>query len=534
MLRILAKPWELIKALFFLAFPMARAGTTGLSSSAGVWVARGILVITGLAVLSLLNQWEILGLKGWIPYGGIADFGLPLVALCLYAMTWMGWWLYRLISLEVPLVTSEYEDIDHAWSQAVEALNHEGIHLADTPLFLILGGASSGEESLFRAAGLKAQVKQVPRDSAQPLHVTANKEGIWVTCAGASVLGQQLREVAGGSERSSEVSLDSLMDEPSGGLESMAPGEGGTLRIEDFVASFEKARARARTRTPLGSQKSGQALDTEKYTARLRYLCHLIARDRQGLCPLNGILLVFPITTADPGNALAEVCSASRSDLSNAFEVLRMRCPVLVLLSDLDKLPGFTTLIERLPSKQRNNRMGQRFPLVPQLDSAEVSARIKDSVSWIGTTLFSAMVHSLFRIEDPGIEKLEDVVGDNFQLYRFLAAMSKRHERLSQLVKDSIPTLPVEPILFRGCYVAPTRSQSTTEEAFTPGVFRLMIREQDNVAWTAAALRQDARYMWLSRVLKILLICAIGLGMLFILTLIVWKVLSRPTEEIAP
>lgn len=522
MLRILAKPWELIKALFFLSFPMARGarqGTADLAGSAGVWVARGILVMAGLAGLTLLNQWDTLGLKRWIPYGRISGYWLPLVALCLYAMIWMGWWLYRLLNLEVPADVSEYPDIDRAWSQALEALERANIRWDSTPLFLILGGSSNGEESLFQAAGIRAQVKQVPRDPAEPLQVTANNDGIWVSCPGTSVLGQQLLALGGAAGGAGEVSLDTLSGESGDAFKTMGMGAGETLRVEDFMASLKKAQAQHQ-----GSVKSRRVVDAEKYAARLRYLCYLIARDRGGLCPLNGVLVVLPITLADPGNSIAEICSACKTDLTDAFEIARMRCPVLFLVSDLDRLQGFAELVERLPSNQRNNRMGQRFPLVPDLDAEDVPARIKDSVSWIGTSLFPTMVNSLFQIESPGGEDVTEVVRANSQLYRFLAAMRNRRERLSQLVKDCIPTLPGEPILYRGCYLAGTGRDPATEQAFAPGVFMLLIKQQDNVTWTAAALRQDATFTRLSRGLKILLISAVSLGILIILGLIVWRV----------
>ena len=204
MIRILARPWELIKALFGLAFPMVRGvprGPGGAGDTPGTWVARGILLLAALAGLTVLNQWELLGLRRWIPYGRIGGYWLPLFASCLYAMIWVGWWLYRLLNLDVPPVVSEYPDIDRAWGQAVEALDRAEIHLLDTPLFLILGSAGAGEESLFHAAGIKASVKQVPRDPAEPLHVTANRDGIWVSCPGASVLGQMALALGGGDRR---------------------------------------------------------------------------------------------------------------------------------------------------------------------------------------------------------------------------------------------------------------------------------------------------------------------------------------------
>ena len=158
MLKILALPWVILKRLFALAFPMVRGESGG---SAGDWVARLILLSVVLGVLALVN--EILGIKSLISYGRISRYWLPLMAFCLYAMIWLGWWLYHLINLDVPRPTSEYQDIDDAWREATEALARAGIHLENTPLFLVLGGSSSGEEALFQSAAIKAPVKHVPQ-----------------------------------------------------------------------------------------------------------------------------------------------------------------------------------------------------------------------------------------------------------------------------------------------------------------------------------------------------------------------------------
>ena len=526
MLKIFAMPWELIKGLFALAFPMFRGG---FQNTAGVWVARGVLLSVVLAGLTLLNQAEFFGLKGWISYGRISRYWLPLLAFCLYGMIWMGWWLYQLFNIRVPQVTSEYPDIDSAWKEAVETLDRAGIHLDHTPLFLVLGGCSSGEEALFQTAAIKAQVKQVPKDQAQPLHVTANNDGVWVTCAGASVLGQQFLALEAGADGGSEVSLETLSrGESADPFKTMGMGGGETLRIEDFVASVIGAPAQ-----PHVSRRSRKTVDVETYRARLRYLCHLFARDRLGLCPLNGVLVVLPITVADSRDSLAEISSACKADLTDAFEALHMRCPVLFLVSDLDRLPGFADLVERLPADQCRKRMGQRFPLVPELDSEDVPARIKDSVFWTGSTLFLSMVQSLFKVESPGGEDVTEVTRANSQLFRFLAAMRDRRERLSQFVRDCLPYLGDEPILFLGCYFAGTGSDPTTGQAFAPGVFRRLIGEQECVTWTSSALLQDRAYLRLARWLRILFVCAIALGLVIILVRIAWSVLSHQPEGIA-
>ncbi len=523
MLRILAKPLEFLVALYYLAFPMAKGGRAG-SDTAGAWVARVLLLGATLAGLTALNQSKYLNLFNWIS-GSIRFYWLPAMTLCLYAMLWLGWWLYRLLNLQVPVETAEFPDIDRAWKQACEALDRQNIRLDSTPLFLVLGGATSGEESLFQAAALKASVKQTPREADEPLHVRANADGIWLTCHGTSVLGQQLLEEGGSSGGPGEASLETLSGESPDAFKTMGAGAGETLRIEDLIGSIRKSQAQ------LSSQSSSRTrratVDFERYSSRLRHLCRLIARDRGGLCPLNGVLVILPITLADPGNPIADICAAAKKDLTEAFEALRMRCPVLFLISDLDRLDGFPDLIERLPSNQRSSRMGQRFPLVPDLDLEDVPDRIRDSVAWIGTTLFPTMVNSLFQVESPGGEDISDVTRANSGLFRFLVAMRDRRERVAQMVKESIPELTGEPILYRGCYLAGTGSDSATEQAFAPGVLMLLIKQQDSVTWTEDALRQDRNFSRLAGGLKTFFLLAIGSGVLAIIGLIVYRVLLK-------
>jgi hypothetical protein len=330
----------------------------------------------------------------------------------------------------------------------------------------------------------------------------------------------------GGASVGGEATLDTLAGDPDDAFKTMGMGAGETLRIEDFMASLKKAQ-------PQAAARSRGTVDAEKYAARLRYLCHLIARDRGGLCPINGVLVVLPIRLTDPGNSIGQTCAAAKTDLAEAFDVLRLRCPVLFLVSDLDRLRGFSELIERLPSTQRSNRMGQRFPLVPDLDAEDVPARIRDSITWIGTSLFPTMVNSMYQTEAPGGEDVTDLVRANSQLFRFLGTIRDRRDRLAQMVRDCIPALPEESILYRGCYLAGTGPDPTTDQAFAPGVLMLLIKQQDNVTWTDAALRRDSAFRQLSRWLKLVFIFGISLGVLIILAIIGFRTLFRRPEETA-
>ncbi len=57
------------------------------------------------------------------------------------------------------------------------------------------------------------------------------------------------------------------------------------------------------------------------------------------------------------------------------FDTFRMRCPVLAMIGGLEQVEGFSELVERLPAEQVRKRMGQRFPLVPDLSAGEVLCR---------------------------------------------------------------------------------------------------------------------------------------------------------------
>lgn len=531
MLKILTLPWHFLRYLTALALPMFAgpgASAADAANPAGRWAARLLLLAGFLIFLGLLNQWEVLGLSQVISGGRTSRYWLPLFAVCLYAMTWLGWLLWRVLGIEIEAPTSDYPDIDRAWEQASEALDRAGIHLDDTPLYLILGWTGSSEEALFRSAGIKSVVKQIPGGSEAPLHVTAGRDAIWVSCPGASLLGQVNPAVGGGGggyAGDEMMTMSGGSDDP---FKTVGAGGGGeTLRIEDFMAQIKKnpglldQQAKPRRRG---------GLDLEPSRSRLRHLCQLIARDRKGFCPINGVLVLVPITAVDSPSDVEDVVAACRNDLSVAFDSYRLRCTILALVTGIEKLPGFSDLLERLPQGQAGKRMGQRFPLTPDLKPSEVPARIESSVEWIGGNLFPSMVHSMFQIETPGGEDVEDTMRTNANLYRFMMEIRDRQSRLAALIKDCIPPSTDEPLLFGGCYFAGTGEDVATGQAFAPGVLKRLIEEQDNVTWTDRALEQDAGNQRLARLIKGFLIAYIALGTLASLGLIALKVFGGSDE----
>ncbi len=200
------------------------------------------------------------------------------------------------------------------------------------------------------------------------------------------------------------------------------------MRIEDILADYKKIQSQPRA---TAAARPRRGIDNDLHEARLKHLCRLIARDRRGFCPVNGVLVLLPIGVAEPGGNRDEIARACRTDLTAAFAVFRLRCPVLAMICGLETMPGFEDLIKQLPPEARKKRIGQRFPLVPELAAAEVPAKVESSVESIASALFPSMVQTQFKLEGPGGEETELVLKVNTQLFRFMTGILDKRERLA-------------------------------------------------------------------------------------------------------
>jgi type VI protein secretion system component VasK len=512
MINFLRRIIQRIRYWYYLVFPMfAGARSISISSSpTRVWVTRIVILAIVLGVLTALNNWTWLSVGTLLAAPAPIDrIWLPLFALGLYLAIWLGWWFWRALNSEVE-TTAEYPEIDAAWSQAVGALEKAGILLHETPLFIILGQNTDGEDALYQAAGVKATVNQVPRDPREPLHVTANREAIYLTCPGTSCLGQ-ISAPAGaevvGIAPVEEVGEETDPDRTMGlGAKTMAIGE--LVRNPAVIAQQLVSRSKA----------PKKLADPEPFKARLRYLCSLISRDRQGRCPINGVLLLMPISATDPKGDPDEFARCANMDLGVMFDAFKMRCPVLALIADLEKLPGFDVMIARLQAADRGRRMGQRFPLVPDRRPLDLGGMIDGGIEGVCQTLFPSLIYKLLR-EAPAAAIPKDTVDDNAALVRFLTEVRAREDRLSRLLRSSVPAFD-EPLLFGGCYLAGTGSDPATQQAFVSGVFKKMIMDQDRVSWTADAIEADSSYRHLAHTVSLILSLAIAVQILALAYLI--------------
>src|SRR4051794_23162299 len=182
--------WRGIKGLAKLAFPFfAKARELRHPGQRLRWVLRLLILAVTLVLLGFINDWADLERVLRAPMPILRRIWLPLLFLLIYVMSWLIWWLWELLTAEGE--GSAFPDIDAAWEAALRALEQASIDMTQSPLFLILGSPIGTEEALLNAARLSFEVGRTPRGADAPLHVYANRDGIYLTCPKASLLGMQ-------------------------------------------------------------------------------------------------------------------------------------------------------------------------------------------------------------------------------------------------------------------------------------------------------------------------------------------------------
>jgi hypothetical protein len=164
---------------------------------------------------------------------------------------------------------------------------------------------------------------------------------------------------------------------------------------------------------------------------------------------------------------------------------------------DLERAEGFAEFLARLPVGQLR-RLGQGFPLVPDVDPEKVPAMIDSGVAWLCEALLPSLVYNLFRADVPD-GGMSGFVRDYARLFQFLAQLKERRPRLTRLlVRGALPG-DKGPPLFGGCYLTATGTDAKGQ-AFVAGVFERLAENQDYVTWTEDALREEAELRRLTAV----------------------------------
>lgn len=490
MLDFLASLWNGFLQIVGLLLPFGKE-SKGWKMGPGLrWFLHALLLVLILVALFFLNRFVAHLVD--VGFEWIKIFFLPLIFIGVYSLLWTGWWIWKLLMAQPE--PSHFPDIDAAWAEAMRALAQAGISLTDKPLYLVLGRPEGAEENLFNAAQLQLVVKQTPPGPGAALHVYADRDAIYLTCPGASLLGKHAANVSlQGIDEQQGDTIEGEADSPEDKTIRPTGKEKKVIKQLAQIAGrqmnvIERRAARRDLGMPMPDLLKNPA-EVEMYRARLAHLGRLVVRDRQPFCPINGIMILVPAGATDSEHDAQQTAELCARDLTGLRRVLKLRCPIFVLTCDFEAIPGFANFIQRVSTKERLGRLGQRFPLAPpDLAGEPLQAKMEQSIHHLCNNYLRDWVYRLFRVDGD-----DAAIAANTGLYLLLDEMRGRKKNLSRILTQGIARDIPTPLLYGGCYLAGTGPAKDREQAFVAGFLKRLSENQGVVSWTDEAIAEDRR-----------------------------------------
>ena len=290
------------------------------------------------------------------------------------------------------------------------------------------------------------------------------------------------------------------------------------------ATNFVRRVLRRAIRKPLGPNFLSEPETVETLKVRLSHLCRLITRDRHPRCPANGILLLVPLGGTDTKQDAEQTIRACREDIDVIRRTMKLDCPVLALLSDMEDLQGFVEFIKRSPPKNLELRIGQRFPALSRLTPPEIKKGSHPIAAYACTSyLRQQIVYPTFQVETNLNRRRRDSLPENDRLFQWLDEMTSRAELLGHILAEVVVPNDNTVLRYIGCYLAATGDGSEHHSGYVAGVLERLQDEQSSVAWTKEATAQDAEFHALARRYFILT----GVLSLVLVGLIAWLIYRR-------
>src|SRR5262249_53510892 len=129
------------------------------------------------------------------------------------------------------------------------------------------------------------------------------------------------------------------------------------------------------------------------------------------------------------------------------------------------------------------------FPMVPDPDPRVVPELLAGGVRWMCDALFPSLIYRVLLASVGGRDPAADE--GNARLYDLLAQLRGRRGRVSPPLPLGVGSRVREPWLSGGCYFGAAGGEGL-RHAFVARVFRRLVESQNAVAWTPAALAEDA------------------------------------------
>jgi len=446
---------------------------------------------------------------------------------------------------------TEFPDIDDAWRQGLRSLRAKGVDPLSLPIYLLHGFPNATQaHAFFDASRIDLVISGVP-GSEGALHWYASSDGIFLCCTNASCLGLLSSRATDAHGFAADVPKGGGPDLRGTILAEVWSAEDGSISLHD-TASPEDRDAEPTLRVPTTPLQGGATMDISAYLAgqgsgadsgqtspsrrelpkrlkkllskeayeqarRLEYVCDLLCRLRQPVCPLNGILTILPYQVLQQSDDYgSEVQAAATADLKAIRESTQIRCPAIVVVAGMETQDGFRELVKRVgPERAITRRFGQGYGVWSVPIDKEIA-----SVAAIACGQFEDWAYALFQEAD-GLQRK-----GNAQLYTLLCHVrGEIKDRITHILSGSFGVASekdaerLEPLLFSGCYFAATGA-TKDRQAFVQSILARLVENQDDMAWTRQSENENRYYQRLADTFMIIN----GLLLMGLVGMIAWRI----------
>lgn len=471
------------------------------------------LVIGVVGGLGIVNY--TMGLDRYLEPGPGAPKWLGKVWLGVIALlVYVAIRLLIFIIQQLPGTQAQFPDIDEAFDAGLEALAESRINLRDAPLFITIGMPSDAEEAFATSSLVSKDVRVSAKNL--PIHWYGNEKGIWVTLPGVSALTQQVQmsvKPGAGPKAPAGNQFGGTLggDGGGGGGGNRFSTMGGGNRFSTLGAAgdpvAEAAPAQEEANEGYRASRRLTLEDKEFAELRIEYFVKRLREARYPVCPLNGVLVVFPYEwTSSPG--LSQLADTAKVDMTTMQNKLGTKCLCVGLLSGIERSPEFVEYVNRMDKGQLERRCGCSFPSFINPEPAD----FEKAHTWL-IQYFERQVFDLYnrKLGDPG----------NGQLFRLLEHLRKSKANFVRLFNNAFPREVDEPFYIGGVYFAGIGRVGAADLPFFQGVLAKLHGEHDEViGWNDQALTEDTRYQYWSKFVMIGAVIMVILAALLILSIV--------------
>jgi hypothetical protein len=475
---------------------------------------RNLLLLVLLSVL----LWYIT-----VKTGLDASVRAPLLVLRPYWLVLILWSIvlaYISTKRLVELLRSEpsfqlFPEIDENWNFITKQLAELGVDLKDLPVILVLGHRPAESVHYFDHLQLRLRNVRMRNDSETNFHVDLSDSAIFVTCQSVSLLGllsRRLEQNRSPNQRSrfTGSKFDSPKDRPSQLL-------GLTGESEKKNESDKSIKNNESKKADFGhSQADSLAMPADEIeitTARLKYLCHLISKARDPICPINGVVLVIPKEITETQQLNSNAIEMARLDLKSIRDETGADMPYAVLATNLQYVDGFSELLKNIDSSSKLRYLGVALPTRLDITTSSWLKQMRRGLRSFRMNVIPALVsREMLQVPPsalgPEASGRSQSIQINHTSYRFLQEIGRfwRHmeyfcAKINQFQLENNAGNP----RFAGLFLTGLETSEVGPWVFIHEFVKHLLSQQNSISWTPEALIRNRFQKWLALIIMIFL-----------------------------